>query len=64
MKLKDLTPDQKLELKQALLTQDRDVSYGELANADELVSDKQLEDAYGDTEFTEDDFFCSAKEDA
>lgn len=59
MKLKDLTPDQKLELKQALLTQDRDVSYGELANADELVSDKQLEDAYGDTEFTEDDFFCT-----
>lgn len=59
MKLKDLTPDQKIELKQALLTQDRDVSYGELANADELVSDKQLEDAYGDTEFTEDDFFCT-----
>ena len=59
MKLKDLTPVQKLELKQALLTQDRDVSYGELANADELVSDKQLEDAYGDTEFTEDDFFCT-----
>lgn len=59
MKLKDLTPDQKRELKQSLLTQDRDVSYGELANADELVSDKQLEDAYGDTEFTEDDFFCT-----
>jgi hypothetical protein len=59
MTLKDLTPEQKLELKQALLTQDRDVSYGELANADELVSDKQLEDAYGDTEFTEDDFFCT-----
>ena len=59
MKLKDLTPEQKLELKQALLTQDRDVSYGELANADELVSDKQLEDAYDDTEFTEDDFFCT-----
>ena len=59
MKLKDLTPDQKRELKQSLLTQDRDVSYGELANADELVSDKQLKDAYGDTEFTEDDFFCT-----
>lgn len=59
MKLKDLTHEQKFELKQALLTQDRDVSYGELANADELVSDKQLEDAYGDTEFTEDDFFCT-----
>lgn len=61
MKLKDLTQEQKLELKQALLTQDRDVSYGELANADELVSDKQLEDAYGDTEFTEDDFFCTCQ---
>jgi len=61
MKLKDLTPEQKRELKQALLTQDRDVSYGELANADELVSDKQLEDAYGDTEFTEDDFFCTCQ---
>jgi hypothetical protein len=61
MKLKDLTQEQKIELKQALLTQDRDVSYGELANADELVSDKQLEDAYGSTEFTEDDFFCTCQ---
>lgn len=59
MTLKDLSEEQKLELKQAILTRDRDVSYGELVNADELVTDEELEKEYGGTEFTPDDFFCT-----
>lgn len=34
-------------------------SYGELAIADELVSDEQVEEEYRDVCFTSDDFFCS-----
>ena len=65
MKLKDLNNDQRMELKQAVLTQRLDArgaspSYGELADADDLVSDEDLEDWYGGTEFSPDDFSCSA----
>lgn len=60
MTIKDLTPEQKLELKQNFLTKDHDVSYGELASADELVTDEQLEEEYGHVVFSEDDFFCTA----
>ena len=61
MKLAQLTPEEKLELKQNYLTRDHDVSYGELADADELVTDQELEAEYGSTEFTKDDFFCNQK---
>lgn len=61
MKLKDLTDEERLELKQNYLTRDKDVSYGELADADQLVTDEELEDEYGSTEFTKDDFFCNQK---
>jgi len=60
MTIKDLSVEQKLELKQNFLTKDNDVSYGELAHADELVSDEELEEEYGNVEFTNDDFFCTA----
>jgi hypothetical protein len=61
MKLKDLTAEERLELKQNYLTRDKDVSYGELADADQLVTDAELEAEYGSTEFTKDDFFCNQK---
>lgn len=61
MKLKDLTDEERLELKQNYLTRDNDVSYGELADADQLVIDEELEAEYGSTEFTKDDFFCNQK---
>lgn len=61
MTLAELTPEQKLELKQNYLSRNEDVSYGELADADELVTDKELEEEYGSTDFTSDDFFCTAK---
>ena len=60
----ELNDAQRLELKQNILSQRYDArgetpSYGELAMADELVSDEDLEDWYGDTVFSEDDFICS-----
>ena len=61
MKLKELNDDQRLQLKQRLLTDRMDAkgespSYGELADADTLVTDEELEEAYGGTEFVADDF--------
>jgi hypothetical protein len=57
MTLKDLTPEQKLMLKQNILTLRQDsVSYGELIAADELVSDSELEEEFGATFFVQDDF--------
>ena len=61
MGLKDLSADQKLEPKQAILFKRKDKkkecpSYEELANADKLVSDKALEREYGSTRFVEEDF--------
>lgn len=65
MRLDDLTAEQKLELKQQVLADRNEhlgkgTSYGELADADELVDDEVLEAEYGDTEFSPDDFSCSA----
>lgn len=63
MRLSDLTNEQRLELKQDIV-KDRNehigegTSYGDLANADELVDDEVLEEAYAGTEFTPDDFSC------
>ncbi len=61
MKLKDLNDDQRLQLKQDLLSRRMDEkgespSYGELADADRLISDEELEAEFGDTEFVHDDF--------
>ena len=57
MKLDDLNREQKIILKQTLLFKDdEDASYYELSIADDLVSDEELENFYGDTDFTEDDF--------
>lgn len=65
MEVKDLSRDQLIELKQALLSQRYDSkgespSYGELADVDELISDEEIFAAYAGTSFSEDDFFCTA----
>lgn len=67
MTFEELNEDQRLELKQHILTERNDkrgegTSYEELANADDLVSDEDLKDWYGDVEFSNDDFACSASE--
>ena len=65
MSFDELNDEQRLELKQRIL-EDRNehlgegTSYGELAMADELVDDEGLEAEYGGTEFSPDDFSCSA----
>lgn len=68
MKLSDLTNEQRLELKQDIV-KDRNehigegTSYEDLANADELVDDEVLQEAYAGTEFTPDDFSCGEASD-
>ena len=56
MRLADLTREQKIELKQAMLIDRGDVSWGELAEADDLVSDEELAEVHGATDFVPDDF--------
>lgn len=65
MTLDELSEDQRLELKQRILAERNEhlgegTSYGELADADELVDDEVLEAEYGGTEFSPDDFACTA----
>lgn len=60
----ELSKDEMLELKQHYYTEKMDelgqgVSYGELANIDELVTDKEIYLEYGSTEFCKDDFWCN-----
>ena len=63
MTLKDLNKDQRKQLKARLLDDElmevegRTASYGEIANADEIVSDEKLEEAYCATSFVPDDFW-------
>ena len=62
MKVTELNREQLEELKQNYLTRKNEengegTSYGELADADRLVSDEEIFNEYADTEFTEDDFF-------
>ena len=61
MTLKELNSDQRLRLKQDILTRRMDErgespSWGELADADRLVSDEELEAEFGGTEFVPEDF--------
>ena len=61
MKLNELNADQWLYLKQDIITRRMDEkgespSFGERADADNLVSDQELEDEFGGTEFVPADF--------
>jgi hypothetical protein len=61
MKLSELTKAQREELKQALLVEREGcVSFEELCNCDQLITDEELEAKWGATDFTGDDFFCTA----
>lgn len=67
MSFDELNDDQKLELKQRILTERNEnrgegTSYGELADADDLVSDEDAKDWAEGMEFSPDDFTCSASE--
>lgn len=65
MNVHELTRDQITELKQKMLTDrmaehDEEPSYGELADVDEVISDEEVFSEFEGTEFTNDDFFCTA----
>ena len=65
MTFDELNDAQKLELKQRILTERGEqrgegTSYGELAEADTLVSDEDAKDWAEGVEFSPDDFTCSA----
>ena len=57
MTYKELNRDQILALKQNyLVSTQNNVSYNELAEADNLVSDEELEQEYKNVNFVEEDF--------
>ena len=57
MDVHELNRDQLIQLKQNLLCErEHNVSYGELAAADELITDAEVFDHYAGTMFVEDDF--------
>ena len=61
MTVKELNRDELTELKQHYYSENHNnVSYGELASINELVTDNEIYNAYENTEFTLDDFFCDS----
>nr|DAG40080.1 MAG TPA: hypothetical protein [Caudoviricetes sp.] len=62
MDVTELSREQLLELKQSLLESvvGHQPSWYECAYADDIVSDKQVYEEYGGTDFTPSDFFCTA----
>ncbi len=63
MSVQELSRDQKIELKQAMLegVLGCQPSWGDLASADDIVSDELLEEEYGATDFVNDDFLCACE---
>lgn len=67
MSFDELNDEQRLELKQQILVSRNEArgegtSYGELSLADDLVSDEDAKEWFAGTEFSKDDFACSAGE--
>lgn len=65
----ELNEDQRIELKQRILTERNDAtgegtSYEELSLAGDLVSDDDARDWAEGMKFSEDDFACSARQQA
>jgi len=57
MQLHELNKEQKIQLKQSILTEKiGNPSFGELLEADNLVTDEELEKKYGGSYFVEEDF--------
>lgn len=62
MRVDELLKCQKTELKQKFFSEkeNRDLSYQELADINELVTDDELIKKYSNVDFSMDDFFCTA----
>ena len=60
MSVYELSKNQLIELKQYYLCEvQENVSYGELCDADDIVSDEEIFQAYSCTDFSSDDFMCA-----
>lgn len=64
MTVRELSREELVELKQRYYTEKLDrlgesPSYGELADIDELVTDEEVYEEYGDVDFVPDDFFTN-----
>lgn len=58
MNVHELNREQLIQLKQRYLDEKQgSISYGELAAADQLVTDEEIFKAYGHITFVEEDFF-------
>lgn len=63
MTVRELNHEQMVELKIRYYgDRNPDMSYGEIAAIDNLVSDEQMYKEYVGIEFTDDDFFCTETE--
>ena len=60
MSVYELSKNQLIELKQNYLCEvQKNVSYGELCDADNIISDEEIFQAYGCTDFSSEDFMCA-----
>ncbi len=60
MTVNELSRNELIELKQRYYSEkEENVSYVEISVIDKLVSDEEVFSAYGNIEFTEEDFFCN-----
>ena len=57
MEVKELNRNQLVQLKQMYLTENKEeISWGELADADDIVTDEEVFNYYSGTNFVEEDF--------
>ena len=60
MSVYELSKNQLIELKQNYLCEvQKNVSYGELCDADNIVSDEEIFQTYSCTDFSSEDFMCA-----
>lgn len=60
MSVYELNKNQLIELKQNYLCEvQENVSYGELCDADDIVSDEEIFQAYSCMDFSSEDFMCA-----
>ena len=63
MKVNELGRTQLIELKERYyISKNENVSYGELADIDNIITDKEIFEQYEGIEFVEDDFFSKFEE--
>lgn len=60
MSVYELSKNQLIELKQNYLCEvQKNVSYGELCDADNIISDEEIFQTYSCTDFSSEDFMCA-----